>query len=704
MAILTAAVLLLSAQTGPEVLERSCVKCHNAKTRKGGLDLTTRKTLLEGGESGPGVGKRLLELVRHESDPKMPSKGPKLPEREIAALAAWIDRGMPYDRPLVDRSPREVHWAFRPLSPGSLASLDRGTEVDRRTLLRRATFDLTGLPPTPEEMEAFLRDGDYEREIDRLLASPRYGERWGRHWLDVARYADSAGYESDQDRKTIYPFRDAVIRAFNEDLPFDQFVRWQLAGDRLKPDDPLALALTGFLTCGPEATTTPTDSRRNKEKYRADEIDDLVTTTAQAFLGLTLGCARCHDHKFDPISSREYYQLAACFVSTRREETPLSGAHRRLKEWLDPRRAAVREANLQALPIPESEKDILRQPVHANNALSAGLHKKYAAAVTVSDETLRGRLSEEERSTWDDLARSATGTAPSVHAIAEGEPRKAYLLGRGDVDEKVDEVHPAPLQALGGPWEGEPRVALGRWLTEVEKGAGRLLARVIANRLVLHHLGEGLVATPNDFGMQGDRPTDPALLDGLASDLVAHGWSLKALHRRILLSRAYRSERRPVRLEAEALRDAMLAVSGRLDESLYGPAVRVRIPAEAMVTRTKDEYPKNAPDSLRRSIYLFVKRSVPTPFLEVFDGPSPSASCGRRSHSTVATQAVTLLNDPFVRECARAFAARARTPERAFLLALGRPARPLELEAARGMSLEDLCHVLFLTNEFAYVD
>jgi hypothetical protein len=698
-----AGLLALLLQTGPDVLERSCVRCHNEKIRKGGLDLSREKALKQGGESGaavvPGDAKKslLYQLVTHGSDPHMPSKGPKLPPADVAAVAAWIDAGALLGRTLLDRSPKEIHWAFAPLRSGSLANLEKGEPVDRRMLVRRLRFDLTGLPPTPGEFEE-----DYGVLVDRLLASPEYGERWGRHWLDVARYADSAGYESDFDRKTSYAFRDAVIRALNADVPFTDFVRWQLAGDRLAPDDPLALALTGFLTCGPEATTTPTDSRRNKEKYRSDEIDDLVTTTAQAFLGLTVGCARCHDHKYDPIPSREYYQLAACFVSTKRQETPLSPAHRRLAEWLEPRRAAVREANVQALGIPEEEKEILRQPLHPNNQTSAGLYKKHASAVNVSDAVLRGRLSGEERDAWDRLA--VTGTPETALTIVDGESRKAWLLGRGDVDAKLEETAPGPLLALGRAWTGEPRVALGRWLTDLEGGAGRLLARVIANRVWLHHFGEPLVATPNDFGTQGDRPADPELLDGLASELIAGGWRLKALHRRIVLSPAYRSARRPVRLDAEAIRDAMLAVSGRLDPKMYGPAVRVRIPADAMVTRTKDEYPKNAPETGRRSVYVFVKRSVMTPFMECFDAPSASASCGRRAQSTVATQAVTLLNDPFVRECAVAFAARAETPERAFLLALGRPAKPSELEESRGMDLRDLCHVLFLINEFIYVD
>jgi hypothetical protein len=440
-----------------------------------------------------------------------------------------------------------------------------------------------------------------------------------------------------------------------------------------------------------------------------DELDDLVATTGQAFLGLTVGCARCHDHKFDPISSKEYYQLVAAFASTRREEKPLSPAHRKLQEFVEPRRAAAREERLRALPIPEDQRDILRQPMSPNNAVSAGLYKKHGEALKVTDEQLREAMGDADRAAWDELARAVSGVAPLALTISEGPAQKSWLLGRGDVDAKLEEVRPGFLRALDGstPRDVRARVALGEWLTDVDGGAGRLTARVIVNRLWAHHFGEGLVGTPNDFGVQGERPSDPELLDGLAQALIDGGWRLKVLHRRILLSAAYRSARRPMRLEAEALRDAILAVSGRLNPKMYGPAVKVRIPGEAIVTRSKDEYPRNivdGPDVWRRSVYVFIKRSVMVPFFEVNDAPGAAASCGRRARTTVAPQALTLLNDPFVRESARAFARRAGTPERAFLLALGRPAKPSELDATKGLDLVDLCHVLFTLNEFTYVD
>jgi hypothetical protein len=688
-------LVLLAQARAPEILERHCLKCHNPQTHKGDLDLSARDAIKTKPEA-------IWRSVAHLDDPHMPHKAPKLADADVDEIRKWTVAGMPYARTLKATSPREEHWAFAPLRPGSLAALDQGKPADARTLARRLAFDLTGLPP--EDLAA-----PYETLVDRLLASPLYGERWARHWLDVARYADSGGYESDPDRKTIHAYRDAVIRAFNEDLPYDRFVAWQVAGDQVAADDPVALALTGFLACGPQAETTPTDSRRNKEKYRMDELDDLASTTSQAFLGLTIGCARCHDHKYDPLSSKEYYQLVAAFISTRREEKPLTPAHRRLQEFLEPRRAALREQLIAALAIPDAEKDILRQPVHPNNSFSAALYKKHGESVKPTDERLRPALDDDCRARWDELAAAVQGVAEKALTISDGDPQKAWLLGRGDVDEKKEEVRPGFFKVLdaGRERDPRPRVALGEWLTDVDRGAGRLLARVIVNRLWQHHFGEGLVATPNDFGTQGERPANADLLDGLARLLIDGGWKLKPVQRRIVTSALYKATRAPVRLEAEALRDAILAVSGRLNLKMYGPAVKVRIPGEAIVTRSKDDYPRNiqdGPDQWRRSVYVFVKRSVALPFFEVNDSPSPIASCGRRARTTVAPQALTLLNDPFVRDCAKAFAKRAGSVDNAFMLALGRAPTPKELETASTLDLVDLCHVLFTLNEFAYVD
>jgi hypothetical protein len=725
MNLLFALVGLALQERAPEILESSCVFCHQASRPKGGLDLSTREALLRGGESGPAVvagdpeGSLLYQVVSHRREPPMPHRKPKLSPERIELLAAWIRSGAPYGRPLVPpAASKEAHWAFLPLRKGvALVAASAAPERERRrTLLRRVTYDLVGLPPSPAELLDFEEDPSpdaWEKVVDRLLASPRYGERWGRHWLDLARYADSSGYESDLDRPTAYPYRDAVIQAFNQDLPFDLFLRWQLAGDLLAPDRPLALALTGFLTCGPASDTTPTDTRRNKEKYRMDEMDDVVSTVGLAFLGLSLGCARCHDHKHDPITSKEYYQLVAAFLPTRRVDRPLEGARRRLEDWAEPLRRALREERLRALPIPEAHREILRQPLSVNNALSSSLYKAHGETLKVTDPELRKSLSSPARAAWDALAGTSPGGGVRTLAIAEGAPTVAYWLERGDVDLKKEEVHPGVPAALGrrAALDGPPRVALGLWMTDPGEGAGALVARVWANRVWGHHFGEGIVGTPNDFGTQGDRPTRSELLEGLAWELVQGGWHEKSLHRRILLSAEYLAPRaRPVRLEAEAIRDAMLALGGRLNSAMGGPAVKLRIPPEAISTRSKDEYPRNvadAPATWRRSVYAFTKRSVLVPFMDVYDAPSASASCGRRPTTTLATQAITLLNDPFVRGCARDFARRmGEDRERAFREALGRPPRNAEqrlLQSYPG-SMTDFCQVLFMLNEFMYVD
>jgi hypothetical protein len=725
MSLLVALLGLAVQERAPEVLEASCVFCHHASRKKGGLDLSTREAILRGGENGPAVvlgdpeRSLLYQVVSHRREPHMPHRQPKLSSERIELLGAWIRGGAPYSRPLVPpAAPKDAHWAFLPLGKGLLPAAGAAPpeRERRRRLLRRVTFDLIGLPPSPAELLDFEKDASpdaWEKVVDRLLASPRYGERWGRHWLDLARYADSSGYESDLDRPTAYPYRDAVIQAFNQDLPFDTFLRWQLAGDLLAPDRPLALALTGFLTCGPASDTTPTDSRRNKEKYRMDEMDDVVSTLGLAFLGLSLGCARCHDHKYDPITSKEYYQMVAAFLSTRREERPLESARRRLEDWTEPLRRVLREDRLRALPIAEAHREILRQPLSVNNALSASLYKAHGEALKISDRELRKSLSLPARAAWDALDRAWPGGGVRTLAVAEGAPAVAYWLERGDVDRKKEVVHPGVPAALGrrGSLEGPARVALGLWMTDVREGAGALAARVWVNRVWGHHFGEGIVGTPNDFGAQGDRPTRPELLEGLAWELVHGGWRLKSLHRRILLSAEYLAPRpRPVRLEAEAIRDAMLALSGRLNPAIGGPAVKLRVPPEAISTRSKDEYPRNVgegPATWRRSVYVFTKRSVLVPFMDVYDAPSASASCGRRPTTTLATQAITLLNDPFVRGCAKDFARRVgEDRERAFLEALGRLPRESErreLESYPG-SMTDCCHVLFMLSEFIYVD
>ena len=564
-------------------------------------------------------------------------------------------------------------------------------EAPPRVLFRRLSFDLLGLPPDPAEAEAFARgnpSATYAGLVDRLLESPHFGERWARHWLDIARYADSAGYERDSDRPTAWHYRDFVIRGFNEDLPFDRFTRWQLAGDLLAPDDPGARAAVAFLGLGPQVETD-TQLKEELARYRYADLDDMLSTTGAAFLGLTLGCARCHDHKYDPISMRDYYSLLGAFVGVERRELQLGGA--------------------------------------AGGASAARL---FTVGEMVSNAPANPLM----------LRGDPTHPAGEMGFAFPG----ALSHGR------------APADYVPGLRPEARRRALAAWVTDAEGGAGLLVSRVIVNRIWQHHFGEGLVPTPADFGTQGEPPQSQELLDWLAAELIRGGWRLKPIHRLLVNSRYYRETtqrpgaigtpvrqpfaRHPLRVEAEILRDAILAVSGTLNPALYGPSVKGPIPAGANVAyNTRDPYPTNAPDTFetrRRSLYLFSKRSLRHPLLEAFDAADPSASCSRRIPTTVAPQALTLLNDGFIRARAGDFARRLEQEagprdrdrvDRAYGLALGRAPVPREREAAtrflgertgphgsrfdardpgaaRHEALADFCQVLFALNEFFYID
>ena len=804
------------------IFERNCLKCHGPEKQRGGLRLDVRESVLAGGDSGePAVvpGKvessGLLDRVSSDkADRRMPPKGERLSVDELSLLRRWVASGASWpteaksgatnagrSEMVVTEADRD-HWSFRqlrPVSPPGTTSagavsnpidaflnharkeknLTPAPEADRQTLIRRVTFDLIGLPPDFDDVTAFVGDrrpDAYERVVDRLLASPHCGERWGRHWLDLARYADSDGYESDLDRKTAYRYRDFVIHALNDDMPFEQFVRWQIAGDELEPGNPRALAATGFCTAAPSQETTPADTEENKEKIRYDELDNILSTTSSAFLGLTVGCARCHDHKFDPIPTRDYYSMLAAFTTAEREDAPLSRPHRDLERWLRAERRLYREDRMRALHLSDDEKFWLRQPEHFFVPVQIELYKKYGKTLEATDERLLKWMMPKQRNTWQTLKSrlpEASGMVDRGIVLLDtaATPNQSFLLGRGSVTNKKSVVTLGFLQVLTGSasandfharaknriWRDSKlehgddgsqgttyqRAALAEWLTDVEQGAGGLLARVAVNRMWQHHFGEGLTRTPDDFGTQGDRPAHPDLLDWLAGELVGGGWRLKPVHRRILTSAAYRQatahdpakaaidqenrflwHRRPVRLEAEAIRDAMLAASGRLSRQVYGPSFRPIIPPEAIATRSKDAYPadiRDGPANWRRSVYAFIKRSVTNPFVEVFDSPDSTSACGRRNSTAVPTQNLLLLNNPFVRARARDLAERVsreagadtdRRVRRAYELALSRrPSLDEEKTAREFLAKEgdqeimtDFCHVLFTLNEFLYVD
>lgn len=987
------------------LLVEHCYSCHSAEADepRGGLRLDGREGWQHGGDSGPAIvpGKPdeslLIAAVRYDDAIQMPPSG-KLPERDIAALVEWVARGAPDPRsemaqrtekrefdvararqrfpfaPLSVVAPPQVEdesWCRTPIDRFILAQLeDAGIrpspEVDRRRLIRRATFDLTGLPPTPEEIEAFVHDLSpraYEDLLDRLLASPHYGERWGRYWLDVARFAESHGFEHDYDRPTAYHYRDFVIRALNEDLPFDTFLKWNLAGDELEPENNMALALTGFLAAGVHSTQI-TMNQAEKERY--DELDDMLATTGSAFLGLTIGCARCHDHKYDPVPQHDYYRLLASLATTvrseievpldreqaRREQEAFEAEHapyvaaleafeadalpERLAAWEAdwPRQrdefpwrtlelksytsaggatfevqpdgsllatgenpehdtytlvaevppgplAAIRlealshpslahggpgrakngnfaltdlrltmtppgdDAAEAAIPLVEPQATFEQEglPIAAaidddkksGWAVDPEFGKDHAAVFRVAGEidvpdgatltfTLefknnkghglgRLRLAAADRAdaatldgaaipaaivgvldatrderTDDDAAallawyrtidpewqklynaletHAATAPRPETTTMlisTEGLPAvrlhsqgpdfydEVYLLTRGDPNQKREIVTQGFLQVLmAGPdgeshWHVRPpegwrtsyrRARLAEWLTDCEHGAGHLVARVIVNRLWQHHFGRGIVATPNDFGVQGEPPTHPELLDWLAAQLIADDWRLKPLHELIMRSAVYRQAcdfdetkaaidpanrllwQWPLRrIDAEAIRDAMLAASGALDRTMFGPG-------------TLD------PDHHRRSIYFTIKRSELVPMMQIFDAPEALQSVALRPTTTIAPQALLLINNPQVRDWARHFARRIASSSddpsadewqicvtRGYQIALGREPADDELTAAtafltaqvetypdddprqrRELALADFCQVLFGLNEFVYIE
>lgn len=677
--------------------------------------------------------------------------------------------------------------------------------ADSRTLVRRIFFDLVGLPPTPEEMDEwtarFLNDGREKAVaalVDSLLASPHYGERWARHWLDVARYADSNGLESDHDRPNAYRFRDFVIRALNDDMPFDQFVAWQLAGDEMAPDNSDAIAATGFIVAG-ISTIIDVPMAEEKLRLRADELDDMVSTTGQGLLGLTLACARCHDHKYDPIPTRDYYSLMRVFNGGDRTDVPLAPqskvkAYRdKMEAWQreydrvvkvrDNWIALVRAAKIEKLPIPEDTKRLLREKPDDDEAKF--LASKFKSELRVSTADSMAALPRGKQSLWDEVEDRVSAVVarkpaalPTAFAFAdfEPEPRETWFFERGNFmarNEKMDLGFLTVLtsgKTAGDYWNAakearlrndstQQRCALAHWMTDLDHGAGTLLARVMVNRVWQHHFGEGLVRTVSDFGTRGELPTHPELLEWLTGEFVRSGWSLKHLHRLVVNSATYQQaatfdeakstqdpenrllwHRRPLRLESEALRDSMLSVAGTLNPAMFGPSFKPPIPAEALQARNvKDPYPTDARDTSktrRRTLYMFHKRVVQYPLMQAFDAPDAQVSCGRRMNTTVAPQALALLNDPFVRLRAEELAARLQAEaggdvdsqmRRAFRLCLGREPSSDELaEAAtfvheqadarrqrdaqetpakaQQLALADFCQSLFGLNEFVYVD
>ncbi|MEJ6581605.1 MAG: PSD1 and planctomycete cytochrome C domain-containing protein [Akkermansiaceae bacterium] len=980
----------------------NCLKCHGDEKVRSGLDLSTRELLLEGGDSDDAINLEdpaesyLLTLIKHEEeDREMPPKKAKLPDSLIADFEKWIALGAPYDKPLLEKSddrPLEMQvtasdrefWSFKPLAnptPPDFHSTWPVTTIDQfifakleqhklspnpptsnRERIRRAYLDLIGLPPTPEQMDAALKTS-HRKLIDALLASPHYGERWARHWLDAARFAESHGFEQDYDRKFAYHYRDFVIKALNSNMPWDQFIRWQIAGDEIAPHDPLAMMATGFLGAGVFPTQL---TEKEFESARYDELDDMVATTGSAMLGLTIGCARCHDHKFDPIPVKDYYRFVSIFSTTIRSEIDIprdsetyqatlkkweqdhqhslasrsayeekpevknaftqwlrsdASASLSASEWhlpailsvtsseksttltsqddgsilasgntpaqetytvqLTPGPNEIRFLRIEALThssmprkgpgragngnfalsnlkvsaiAPDGSKEEINltapQATHQQNTdnLSVastidehpettgwavdlgGIGHDQAAVFQLTKPTqattlevelrfaangqhslgrfristsalasppvkvggsrddalqsalnalMTGRLTPDQKETlsahflksdqnWiqlDAALQSTLATKPrpdvtKVQVTSEGFPPtkhhaddrgfphfypETHFLSRGDPNQKLGVADPGFLQVLmrdgktTADWQTTPpkdwtrtsyrRTGLSNWMTDVDHGAGHLLARVVVNRIWHHHFGRGIVATPNDFGLQGALPSHPELLDYLAQKFISNNWDLKSLHRDIMLSSTWLQSSAPSveksaldpenqflwrftprRLEAEIVRDSILAAAGQLDPQMFGPG-------------TLNE------DQRRRSIYFMIKRSHLIPMMQIFDQPEPLASQGSRPSTTIAPQALLFMNNPQVVKWARALATDIHdihdisvnaSIHQLYLRTLSREPSPDELAKNRTfliaqsasysgqknpdqLALADLAQVIFSLNEFIYL-
>ena len=731
------------------VLKVQCFDCHSQKASelKGGLSLESRGAILRGGESGPAVinGKGaqspLIQAIRHEGGLAMPPKKPRLSDVTIADFVKWVEMGLPDPREetvavgdTAGLKEARKHWAFQPVKKPSLPTPQDAAWVmtpidafiaakreERRwpaapaasklELVRRVTFDLTGLPPTVTEIEAFLNDESadaYERLVDRLLSSKHFGERAAQHWLDVVRYAETEGYEYDQHVPDAWRYRDYVIDSFNNDKPFDRFVSEQIAGDELDPKDEACLTATIFHRLGPV--------RRNAGNpeialSRDEVLTERTDILGAAFLGLTVGCARCHNHKLEPISQKDYYRLQAYLAATAEQNIVMAT---------------------------DDEKKSLEAELKKFKDEIAEVQKRVAVATGPEKERLMEQV--------EHLQDRVPPHLPTIPSTRNDFAKRTavHVLRRGVWENKAELVGPRPLSVLVSDEmpelsadEAAPRTQLARWLTSPDHP---LTARVIVNRIWQQHFGVGLVKTANDFGLKGERPSHPELLDWLAASLMENGWHLKPLHRLMVLSNTYRqSSRSPNfvetqrddpenrlltrfnrrRLSAEEARDAMLAVSGRINVTSGGPSVIVPVDPEMIQLLYKPSQWKVTPsvsEHDRRSIYLIAKRNLRLPFFENLDAPALQASCSRRESSTHAPQSLELLNGALANDLARSFALRLerdsagdpkKIVELAFRATLGRS--PTADEEKRSLlflkeqPLSEFALAIFNLNGFLYV-
>ncbi|MDX1934843.1 MAG: PSD1 and planctomycete cytochrome C domain-containing protein [Capsulimonadales bacterium] len=796
------------------ILKSSCLPCHSGSNPSGGLNLADRAALLKGGYSGPAVipGKPdsspLIRAVRFQGR-QMPPQG-KLPQSRIDVLTRWVAEGAVWpadNRPIaatsVHQGPPPVNaetrrfWSFRPVKrpvPPKVRSVDRvrnpidafilarleksglkpARPASRATLIRRAYFDLIGLPPTPDEVRAFVQDTSpraWETVVDRLLASPQYGERWGRHWLDLVRYAETNSFERDADKPFVWRYRDYVIRSFHQDKPYNRFLLEQLAGDELPDATPETLIATGYLRLG-----IWDDEAVDHEQAIYDDLDDILSTTGQTMLGLTVGCARCHDHKIDPMPQRDYYRMLAFFrnvprYGNRGYESVQSQSLRPISSREEQERHAA-ETKVYREKLAELNEQIkaiekLVRPTFSNvekedfeNEQNRPLIVRLRVPQTISQAQYEEYVAR-TAARRDLLAHPPRGLEMALCVTETGpEPKKTFVLARGNAHSPGEEVAPGFLSVVTDEKPIFPvlppdakttgrRTALARWIAS---DRNPLTARVMANRVWQYHFGRGIVRSSSNFGFLGTPPTHPELLDYLASELVRGGWRLKPLHRQIMLSNAYRMSSAPDavalkkdpendlmwrfdmrRLEAEEIRDAMLAANGSLNPAMYGPSIKIKLPREVLLGQSVpgQGWDLSSPEEQnRRSVYIKVKRSLSVPILARYDVPDTDSTCPVRFATTQPTQALGMMNSEFVGEQARTLADFTRKviggdvslePRQVrFVLERVLQREPTAKEVQRGLrlltdlrrkdrhspeaALDAFCLLAYNLNEFIYLD
>ena len=785
------------------ILKANCLKCHGDGKLKGNLSLLTRAAILKGGDLGPAINPKkiedsiLIKAINHRDNLEMPPSG-KLPAAALETLTKWVRADLPMKdaegsghvepKTGVVTAESKNYWAYKPVVRPALPAVKNAAWVanpidafilakleaknlapskpaDKLALARRLYFDLTGLPPTPEQVDVFVRDmspNSYEKLVDQLLASPHYGEKWGRYWLDIVRYGETNGYERDGPKPYVWRFRDYVIKSLNNDKPYDQFIREQLAGDEMNPNDPDSIIATGYYRLG-----LWDDEPADGEQAVYDEFDDYVATTSQTFLGMTMNCARCHDHKIDPIPQADYYRMLSFFRDIRRysgDRNPRSTSN--LTDITSPeiRKGYEKELTERKSRIEKLKKDmekiedeaIKKMPAEDQRASEGPdrplVVRKVPKYLTEANAALYAVI-KNERQTLEkkpmphqELALSVNNCVvdpPQTHIMVRGLPRvKGAPVSPGfpEIIGKTEVSIPKPAGKTSG-----RRIVLANWIASKENPS---TARVMANRIWQGHFGRGIVATPNDFGKFGTPPTHPELLDWLASEFTAGDWKIKKLHKTILMSNTYRQSAVATddglkadpgnfllgrfsmrRLTAEEVRDSVLAISGQLNLKAGGESVYPKIPKEILAGQSVpgSGWPVSPrEEGNRRSVYVHIKRSLQVPVLAAYDQADPDTSCPVRYTTTVPTQALGMINGEFTNEAATELAKRLTKESqghddqirRAVKLATGRDATEAEVKADRAFiqklqteaklspadAFRQYCLMTLNLNEFVYVD